>query len=126
MHILVFFRLYNYICGKHQSHFNLPYTEVDLSHEKRHISYTDGRREGERGEDRAVFLSVFEGPGGRECQPGALSVLCAAGSGLAVECRRDGGRPTCWPLILRSPQLWDLAFVALASSMPFFLPVPSI
>lgn len=114
----MFFKLYNYICGKRQSQFYLPYIETELLNEKRHIFYTDGK-EGGRERCRQSYISqcVWEGPPG---------VLCAAGDEITVEHWRGGGHPICCALILHTHYLWNPAFVPLASSMPFFLPNSSI
>lgn len=55
----MFFRLYNNVCGKHQSHFYLPIYRLTLFM-RRNTSSTqmEGKEEG-RGVDKDTFLSLF-------------------------------------------------------------------
>lgn len=122
----MFFRLYNNICGKHQSHFYLPIYRLTLFMRRNMNFYTD-RREGrrERCRQRYIPKSICEGPGGRQCRSGIFYAFCVAGEKIIAECWRSSGHPTCYPVIFFLPSVTRPLFVLL-SSLAFFLPVSSI
>lgn len=111
----MFFRLFNYV-AKINHIFIYLYTETGLVHEKRQIYTYEGKGEG-RGIDKDRFLNV-------------PYVLCAAGGEITAEWQRR--MATSFAVLWSSSNLpYPLTsgispLFALASLMPFFLPVSSI